>query len=332
MTNPKNLIKEIGRKYPNVWQDIKSFRSGRGKDLPNWPDWCYMPIAGAYSIVFEGLKYLHPSKLRLSPAVIAAAAAWRVTKGIYRFDTGIYDALVSQPMDSNIPCNALKRLPEWCIYIETQGTCYLGKPIIGFWAHLEWDVKIQREELRFIFFYEDTGMNQLAVHLGDWTIEVGLDKMLLEAKQLANEVGIRYDASGHASRIAPEVTPFIQLILYLCSENVDMPRVPAHPRTRVRMSGQVDVPKEATIWCVGERIGAAIRKYHTNNYESTSTDIITELESHSSPRPHIRRAHWHHYWTGPKHQQQLILRWLPPIPVGIEDDAGPTVIHKVIKN
>ena len=69
MMGPKDLVKEIGHKYPDAWQDIKSFRSGRGKDLPNWPDWCYMPIAGTYSIVFESLKYLHPSKLRLSPAV-----------------------------------------------------------------------------------------------------------------------------------------------------------------------------------------------------------------------------------------------------------------------
>jgi hypothetical protein len=47
-----------------------------------------------------------------------------------------------------------------------------------------------------------------------------------------------------------------------------------------------------------------------------------EGASHASPRPHYRRAHWHHFWTGPRNvpgERKLILKWLPPIPVGIQD-------------
>ncbi|EMO24671.1 hypothetical protein LEP1GSC170_1243 [Leptospira interrogans serovar Bataviae str. HAI135] len=36
--------------------------------------------------------------------------------------------------------------------------------------------------------------------------------------------------------------------------------------------------------------------------------------------PHIRRAHWHHFWAGSNEERKLILRWLPPIPVNFESD------------
>ena len=47
--------------------------------------------------------------------------------------------------------------------------------------------------------------------------------------------------------------------------------------------------------------------------------------THASPRPHIRRAHWHSFWVGKKDQpdaRSVTLKWLPPIPVnvpGVED-------------
>ncbi len=107
-----------------------------------------------------------------------------------------------------------------------------------------------------------------------------------------------------------------------------MPIIPQHPANRVRMSGQVDIAKETRIWTVGERIGASIRKYHNEQAQQSKGEAIG---THASPRPHMRRAHWHHFWTGPKTgERKLILRWLPPIPVGVdENQEGPVVIHRV---
>jgi hypothetical protein len=42
-------------------------------------------------------------------------------------------------------------------------------------------------------------------------------------------------------------------------------------------------------------------------------------------RPHIRRAHWHHYWIGPRaapaEERELVVRWLPPILVNVEEES-----------
>jgi hypothetical protein len=50
---------------------------------------------------------------------------------------------------------------------------------------------------------------------------------------------------------------------------------------------------------------------------------------------HVRRAHWHAFWTGPKastEERKLILHWLPPIAVNVDDAAAviPT-LHPVKK-
>ena len=52
--------------------------------------------------------------------------------------------------------------------------------------------------------------------------------------------------------------------------------------------------------------------------------------THASPRPHIRRAHWHSFWVGKKDQpdaRSVTLKWLPPIPVNVTgvDDLTTTV-------
>jgi hypothetical protein len=328
MMRPKQVLSEISKKWPNAWQIIKGFRSDKGKKLPDWPDWCYMPIAAGIAIATQSdSNKLSQAMLdeRLSPAVIAAAAAWRISQGVYRFDADLYNALINQPMDGDLPCETLKRLPEWCVYIETKSATFYGSPVAGFWAHLEHDINDGRMELRLVLIYEDGRNFPLPVHLGNWTIDEGLRRA---QKESSKQVGIHLQGYElPLIDLSLNITPLVQLVLYLCADNIDMPMRPAHPNTRVRLSGQADIVRDVRFWTVGERIGAAIRK-HRNLSQQTPDSTHG---SHASPRPHVRRAHWHHFWTGPKAgEQKLILRWLPPIPVGCGDEQDmPVVIYSV---
>lgn len=300
--------------------------------MPDWPDWCYVPMAAGLAIVENAIGDTFRDALfnRLSPAVITAAATWRISQGIYRFDPDLYNALITQPMDGNLPCDALKRLPEWCIYIETYpGVQTVKYRMTGFWAHLEYDVKTGREELRFVFFWNHGELLMpVPIHLGDWTLKEGVRRVIDEAKNVSKQYNL--EIPDGLEDVA-DLTPYLQLVLYLCAENADIPQI-RHPNTRVRMSGQVDVARETHVWNVGERIGAAIRTHR--NQEQSAEDIRHEKRTHASPRAHVRRAHWHHFWTGPRDgERRLILRWLPPIPVGIDDTAdyeGPVVIRRVM--
>lgn len=332
---PKQILREISKQLPQAWHLVKSLRSGKGKDLPNWPDWCYIPMAAGMAIATQG----DSSKLfrvgfspLLNPAIITAAAAWRVSQGVYRFDADLYNSLITQPLDGNIPCEILKRLPEWCVYIETIGMNFEGDPVTGFWAHLEKDMNDGREELRFVIMLASGRNIPFPVHIGNWTIEEGIERMKAEAEKQAAKHGINFKIPKEMdlSILAKYAAPMIQLVLYLCADNIDMSNIPKHPNTRVRMSGQVDVSREPKFWIVGERIGTAIRK--NRNAEAQGGLLETEKTpgTHASPRPHIRSAHWHHFWTGPRDgERKLILKWLPPMPVGVNDDEGPVVIHRV---
>lgn len=322
---PKQTLREIGRTWPQAWQQVKGFRAVKDKDLPDWPDWCYIPIAAGVAIATQGDNsrlYQATIDKRLSPAVITAAATWRVSQGVYRFDADLYNSLVTQPLDGNVPCEALKRLPEWCVYIETYNASFYDMSIVGFWAHLEHDANDGRMELRFVLMTEDGSNIPVSVHLGDWTLEEGLERMKAESLK-HTPPGIGFDKIKEVD-ISAEIEPLLQLVVYLCAENADMPQI-RHPNTRVRMSGQVDVPREPRFWTVGERIGAGIRKYRNQEAQEYQGG------AHASPRPHIRRAHWHSFWTGPRDgARKLVLRWLPPIPVSMPDeDDLPVTIRKI---
>ena len=59
--------------------------------------------------------------------------------------------------------------------------------------------------------------------------------------------------------------------------------------------------------------------------------------AHSSPRPHVRAAHWHTFWVGPRSanfpDRKPIIRWHPPIPIGMDWRRElPTNIHMVLES
>ena len=93
-----------------------------------------------------------------------------------------------------------------------------------------------------------------------------------------------------------------------------------------------DKYSEIRKWNVGFRTGKAIRQY------KEKLNTITEESSdstHASPRPHMRRGHWHHFWTGSKSDEtnrKLILKWLTPMMISVDTEdinENPVVIHEV---
>lgn len=82
-------------------------------------------------------------------------------------------------------------------------------------------------------------------------------------------------------------------------------------------------------WEVGTRIGAAIRTWK-NGRTSDKQAAYRDGQSHQKPRPHLQRAHWHTYLTGPRSvEQERILRWISPLEINVIEDEMPTVLNKV---
>lgn len=74
--------------------------------------------------------------------LMAAAAAWRIHKQIYRFTPEMQDMLMKQNggNDMVVPVQALDNIPYQCIYIKLNS----DNGTDGFFVHFESDVKYGR--------------------------------------------------------------------------------------------------------------------------------------------------------------------------------------------
>lgn len=103
----------------------------------------------------------------------------------------------------------------------------------------------------------------------------------------------------------------LQFILYLASENADIQDIPQSqpPRPRKKRGQILDKASEVKEKATGVRIGNAIRKIKLPSHSSSQGGTGAKV------RPHSRRGHWHHYWTGPRDgDRRLVLKWTGPRP------------------
>jgi hypothetical protein len=330
--------------YPRAWRQLRDFRDQR-RELGDWPAWCYCPLAGAYAAVSGGGDRRVAPEAMVDVAVVGALGAWRATQGIYVIDPTLLEALWATPLDGDVPSEALQRLPEWCVYLALpDGWTLEGLTLAGYWAHLEYDANTHRTELRLLLDVPHADgpagapglLLPVILHLGQGSLAACVSAALEESERQARAIGTWSDEARRAFdsyrvHAAQRVGPLLGPLLYLCAENAELRAGdgtdgrPRHPH-----KGNHGTPPAMRAWDVGYRIGPALRRALE---AAPPEEARVAGGTHATPRPHLRRAHWHTYVLGPRtdaSQQRRVLRWLPPIPVGFDDDADlvPT-IHPV---
>lgn len=85
-TNPKHHLSALGKEYPLAWRQIDDFRASRGVGLPDWPEWCFIPMAGPYAVVSGGGNNRLGIDKISDVSKLAALSAWR-----YRFLLSLMD-------------------------------------------------------------------------------------------------------------------------------------------------------------------------------------------------------------------------------------------------
>lgn len=342
-------LKVASRLYPRAWRLFDQVRAQRD-DLGGWPAWCFCPLAGSYSIICDhlGVENLDRYARRLaysgdeaedakSPSLdiarLGGLGAWRSSQGVYVIDPTILDAVLETPINGAIPVDVLLTLPQWCVYVPTPDFQMEGRPVLGFFAFLEHDANTNRTELRLLIDEGDRppfhGLRVEVLHLYPGiTLQESYERMLDEAGKQATRAGVAspdYLAAREAilemgsSRLAP----ILSVLFYLCSQTAEYrpggataSSRPAHPAAKKTKEGwRFFPPDRPSLWFVGERLGRAIR-------DALGSDREGEGGLRSGPRPHVRSAHWHGFWSGPrKGARKFQLRWLPPIAVALADDS-----------
>ena len=330
---PRRTLDWVSHSFRDPWKTVDALCAKR-RELGNWPDWCFFPSALVPNIVARGARILTFEEHQLIPFV-GALTAWRATQGIYSFDPSIFDALWKTPVTGGIPIEVLYHLPEWCVYIPTPDKAWKGKPLNGFFAHLDYDPITKRTDLRFLLdLTTPDGKNEA------FCVPIRLDRSSI-AESMEDTLRVPYSNRSIAAPMTEQdkanfrrdVPSLVSLVLYLCSESAEI----RHPQLGTRSPGKpplehtkrgprIFAPDRPTQWQVGYRLGAALRaaaaEYDRDDSEPTG--------GHASPRPHVRRAHWHTFWKGHRDQPEsrvASLQWLHPILVNAKsvDDLTTTV-------
>jgi len=339
---PIEILNRYSKLYPHAWPQMEAFRNAKGDaDFVNWAAWCWVPVSGAYAVVSGGGDNSIPLDRMVDVAAIHALAAWRLSQGIYRFDSDVFTAIVTTPLTREIPFETLLRLPEWAVYIETPGLAhplFRDATVHGFWASLEEDTRSRGVELRLLFDAE-AGLFSVPLHLlpgkpladciADF-VEVGLVHALKE-NSIAGTVWDEIVARARDKETVEAIAPFVNLVLYLCADQPDIDGEPSRARPEKTKRGRRWFPADKPrIWQAGFRIAQWLRR--AREARDIARGEGEGGQSGAAVVPHVRRAHWHGFWTGPRDKpdaRTFSIRWLPQIPVGfsVEDftELLPTV-------
>ena len=334
----RGLLKKYGEAIPGLWTAIDDLRS---RSRVTWPAWCFTPIEVIRGLLVGAAMasgYRNPKPLLVDLVGVTTLAAWRTTQGIYVFDSDVQRDIWNTPISGDIPSEVLFHLPEWCCFVSAPGRVF-GEEILGFLVSLNSDSE-QPPELWLLVVYRDESAHveplclTLAGSITD-AISGGLAK--LERTTLAANPREKDDALArlqvrYASHLA-DLQGMISLALYLASENREISnphnQLPKNPApTKTKRGPRIFPPDKPTLWDVGLRLGNALRDARELQ-ERNESEIIS---GRASPRGHIRRAHWHSYWSGSRVSENRVLRvkWLPPIAVNLSDlEDMPATIHRV---
>lgn len=130
----------------------------------------------------------------------------------------------------------------------------------------------------------------------------------------------------------------LQLVGYLTCQNVEVKQSQRSKKTHKNHPANY-TPKndisEFTEYEIGVKIGKTIRKCAELGITDTDKDEPETTATGNSRKggtksPHVRGAHWHHYWTG-EGRTELIVKWIPPTYINKDKPNKDIVVHRMAK-
>lgn len=247
---------------------------------------------------------------------------WMLYKQIYKFDSDLLDVLHLEETDA-IPVDILGNCPVDTFFLEPDNMFVrIDKTSKGYLLELA-SVTENFEILNY---------RPLLLRSGEslsGSIDCLLDDLTKLAPQMeTKELTDRYDSSDF-KRVLPQ-------ILYLCTQNADIkeqekPQTKNEPAQKKASSPRKKNKSESIkTFDVGVTI---TRDFAHAKTQVVRTDHDRSTSSSWTQRPHVRRAHWHSFWTGPKSDpmnRKLVVRWVPPVFVNKDlGQASPVTVNEI---
>lgn len=324
---PERFLKKIKEEYP-IKNWLKSSFKIMAEAKKLFPEYILFPIELFEQFVLFRCKnglldyrtFEGRHELSTRSASLATAVNWMFSKGIYKFDQDIFNNLITTKIKGNIPTEVLLRLPEYCVFFDTKGFDYGdGRIVDGFFAHLDYSTIENESYLRILIVSDNLLSLPIVLKLGDITIKESMQYIVSRAIDEIDDMNdktanylINYSKRDEYSNW---IEPFINMLLYICQQepDIDLHRKPGHSPKRhsykkTKKGLRLFEPSTIKIWDTGVINGNRLR------------DSYKKINGNDRKiRPHLRRAHWHGYWLGPKDgDRNFIYKWLNPIYVDAE--------------
>lgn len=290
-----------------------------------------------------------------SEDALRLAAAWRATKLQFRFDSHFFDEMMQTPLTGVPPAAVFSKLPVACFFMswnvsaiasmsETtqQALAALANPVGAFVYCDGKTLTIQPA------FSRPSYQQRISISLGEQSIE---DAVIKDADRLADLaiklIDNRSDglsqaeldqarataAEKHRAYVKPARdfwTGLMSCVLYMCSEEPDVAGfIPCGPKiSKMGKTVRILAPQFESIVSTGARFGSIFRQ---KMYLTDRGRVEASSLERQAVVPHVRRAHWHTYWTGVKGAQKAILKWIAPVFVNVRDeDVLQEAVHPVM--
>lgn len=327
------LMRQINEDIPGDYRFIDLYDGidmlvDRNRPIgPGGPRFCDHSIAES---LVRGCSLSGIDESEFVQPMLAATACylWRKNKSVFSFDDDLSCVLTAQVDDLKdtdvLPSDILTHPPYPCTYVKTNvfaGFC-------GFWYWIWQGADPNVTELYVLFVTIDMkgaiGLGMKLLH--GRTIRECWDATLEDPECIPpRDVAVPPCVSRRSMH---DLLAAMQFILYLASENAgvqDVPQAEA-PRARKKRGQILDKASEVKEKAVGVRIGNAIRKSRQPSHSSSQGGTGAKV------RPHSRRGHWHHYWTGPRDgERKLVLKWTAPTFIHMDEFRNDTVVIYPVK-
>lgn len=278
---------------------------------------------------------------------------WEENKQVYRMNDALWDEMSIDEAEE-FPMSLLDRLPYDCVFIQHRET--IEFPFV-FRGH-ELSGTVEREGN---FCFRDAEGFHIAALNGQVDFMMGMDNTIApipitledyksigdckdaaaigtlaiaeEAKiEMAVETGIvaKDDSLEMASRLQMEAAgvsdmeKILGTLMYISSKEADVRTVYVPQKNQTRKSRQTDCTVHDVGFRVAPQLGEVRRVYE---HEAKGQD---GGKTGRHVAPHVRRGHWHGYWTGPRENPTgLEIKWVAPTIVNGSRGELEGTVHEV---
>lgn len=277
---------------------------------------------------------------------IPAMLRWSKSREVYDFNEYLAAELCEEDLPKQVPTAVFDHLPYEIFYIHMPTDMpslnhsteeHTWHHIDGFAVWRETNAE-NKEAIMFMAIFDPpyasktmTGKT-ITVPYSVITFDLSFDTFAdVVADSIARDeetFGIEHQRDNtkvYESMFAHLINP----LLYVISKNADTKRVTKESVPLTTNERRTERKRRGAgtegVTQVGSRIGPALGEYRTKS--SASTHDASKYKT----SPHMRRGHFHHFWTGKRYENhpgdKLIVRWVDPIAVNAHSKSIVEVHH-----